>query len=146
SEMSCLLKDDLIDTLKRKLVKLETTGNENELLSERLRQSERELVNIKKEAANLQNMLQQSQAQYMALDKKYNKAKRLVREYQQREVDMCHREEFYQQLVTGKRHREYNAFFGEETLPRSFVINFLEHELQEAQRKGRFQGDCHSDE
>ncbi|TMW43227.1 hypothetical protein DOY81_011693 [Sarcophaga bullata] len=131
--MSCLLKDDLIDTLKRKLVKLETTGNENELLSERLRQSERELVNIKKEAANLQNMLQQSQAQYMALDKKYNKAKRLVREYQQREVDMCHREEFYQQLLQEKD-TEYNALV--KKLKDRVII--LEHELQEAQRKGGF--------
>lgn len=33
-------------------------------------------------------MLQQSQTQFTALDRKYSKAKRLVREYQQREVDM----------------------------------------------------------
>lgn len=111
-------------------MKLETTGNENELLSERLRQSERELGNIKKEAANLQNMLQQSQAQYMALDKKYNKAKRLVREYQQRELDMCHREEFYQQLLQEKD-TEYNALVKK---LKDRVIN-LEHELQETQRK-----------
>lgn len=115
------------------LVKLETTGNENELLSERLRQSERELVNIKKEASNLQNMLQQSQGQYMALDKKYNKAKRLVREYQQREIDMCHREEFYQQLLQEKD-TEYNALVKK---LKDRVIN-LEHELQETQRKAGF--------
>lgn len=70
------------------LVKLETTGNETELLAERLRQTEKELTNIKKEAINYQNMLQQSQLQFTTLDRKYNKAKRLVREYQQREVDM----------------------------------------------------------
>uniref|UniRef100_A0A1I8Q7X3 Neurabin-1 n=1 Tax=Stomoxys calcitrans TaxID=35570 RepID=A0A1I8Q7X3_STOCA len=133
SEMSCLLKEDIIENLRRKLVKLETTGNENELLSERLRQSERELVNIKKEASNLQNMLQQSQAQYMALDKKYNKAKRLVREYQQREIDMCHREEFYQQLLQEKD-TEYNALVKK---LKDRVIN-LEHELQETQRKAGF--------
>ncbi|XP_017477051.1 PREDICTED: uncharacterized protein LOC108367039 isoform X2 [Rhagoletis zephyria] len=128
-----------VESLKRllqehkALVKLETTGNENELLSERLRQSERELTNIKKEAANLQNMLQQSQGQYMALDKKYNKAKRLVREYQQREVDMCHREEFYQQLLQEKD-TEYNALVKK---LKDRVIN-LEHELQETQRKAGF--------
>lgn len=33
-------------------------------------------------------MLQQSQSQFTTLDRKYSKAKRLVREYQQREVDM----------------------------------------------------------
>ncbi|XP_034104401.1 uncharacterized protein LOC117568110 isoform X9 [Drosophila albomicans] len=133
SEMGCLVKEEIIQNLKRKLVKLETTGNENELLSERLRQSERELGNIKKEAANLQNMLQQSQAQYMALDKKYNKAKRLVREYQQRELDMCHREEFYQQLLQEKD-TEYNALVKK---LKDRVIN-LEHELQETQRKAGF--------
>ncbi|XP_016965559.1 uncharacterized protein LOC108034869 isoform X13 [Drosophila biarmipes] len=132
-EMGCLVKEEIIQNLKRKLVKLETTGNENELLSERLRQSERELGNIRKEAANLQNMLQQSQGQYMALDKKYNKAKRLVREYQQRELDMCHREEFYQQLLQEKD-TEYNALVKK---LKDRVIN-LEHELQETQRKAGF--------
>lgn len=116
-----------------KLVKLETTGNENELLNERLRQTERELANIKKEASNYQNMLQQSQAQYMALEKKYNKAKRLVREFQQREVDMVHREEFYLQLVQEKD-TEYNALVKK---LKDRVIN-LEQELQETQRKAGF--------
>ncbi|XP_055915349.1 uncharacterized protein LOC129948388 isoform X3 [Eupeodes corollae] len=133
SEMSCLLKEDIITNLRRKLVKLETTGNEDELLNERLRQTERELTNIKKEASNLQNMLQQSQSQYMALDKKYNKAKRLVREFQQREVDMVHREEFYQQLLQEKD-TEYNALVKK---LKDRVIN-LEHELQETQRKAGF--------
>ncbi|BFF99334.1 uncharacterized protein DMAD_07260 [Drosophila madeirensis] len=133
SEMGCLIKEEIIQNLKRKLVKLETTGNENELLSERLRQSERELGNIRKEAANLQNMLQQSQGQYMALDKKYNKAKRLVREYQQRELDTCHREEFYQQLMR-ENDNEYNALVKK---LKDRVIN-LEHELQETQRKAGF--------
>lgn len=67
---------------------METTGNESELLAERLRQTEKELVNIKKETINYQNMLQQSQTQFAVVDRKYTKAKRLVREYQQREVDM----------------------------------------------------------
>lgn len=125
-----------VESLKRllqELVKLETTGNENELLNERLRQTERELANIKKEASNYQNMLQQSQAQYMALEKKYNKAKRLVREFQQREVDMVHREEFYLQLVQEKD-TEYNALVKK---LKDRVIN-LEQELQETQRKAGF--------
>lgn len=70
------------------LVKLEATGNENELLAERLRQTEKDLSQTQKESVNFQNMLQQSQSQFTTLDRKYNKAKRLVREYQQREVDM----------------------------------------------------------
>lgn len=78
-------------------------------------------------------MLQQSQAQYMALEKKYNKAKRLVREFQQREVDMVHREEFYLQLVQEKD-TEYNALVKK---LKDRVIN-LEQELQETQRKAGF--------
>lgn len=69
-------------------MKLEATGNETELLAERLRQTEKDLINIRKEAINYQNMLQQSQLQFTTIERKYNKAKRLVREYQQREVDM----------------------------------------------------------
>lgn len=67
---------------------MEATGNENELLTERLRQTEKDLTQSKKDSSNFQNMLQQSQSQFTTLDRKYNKAKRLVREYQQREVDM----------------------------------------------------------
>lgn len=67
---------------------MEATGNENELLAERLRQAEKDLSQARKESLNFQNMLQQSQSQFTTLDRKYNKAKRLVREYQQREVDM----------------------------------------------------------
>lgn len=69
-------------------MKLEATGNENELLAERLRQTEKDLSHAHKEAINYQNMLQQSQSQFTTIERKYNKAKRLVREYQQREVDM----------------------------------------------------------
>lgn len=78
-------------------------------------------------------MLQQSQAQYMALDKKYSKAKRLVREFQQREADMVHREEFYLQLLQEKD-TEYNALVKK---LKDRIIN-LEQELQETQRKAGF--------
>lgn len=71
-----------------KLVKLEATGNENELLVERLRQAEKDLSQAKKESTNYQNMLQQSQIQFTTLEQKYIKVKRLVLEYQQREADM----------------------------------------------------------
>ena len=67
---------------------MEATGNENELLAERLRQTEKDLSQTRRESLNFQNMLQQSQSQFTTLDRKYSKAKRLVREYQQREVDM----------------------------------------------------------
>lgn len=70
---------------------MEATGNENELLVERLRQAEKDLSQAKKESTNCQNMLQQSQSQFTAIEQKYVKVKRLVLEYQQREADMVRR-------------------------------------------------------
>ncbi len=42
------------------------------------------------------------------MEKKYSKVKKLIKEFQQREVDFLHREEFYQQLLQEKD-VEYNA-------------------------------------
>lgn len=76
--------------------------------SAKLRESERNLAAAKKELSTYQEMLEKSQGQYAVLEKKYNRAKRVVREFQQRELDMIHREEFYQQLLQEKD-TEYNA-------------------------------------
>lgn len=115
------------------MVKLETTGSETELITERLRQADKELANMKKETINYQNMLQQSQTQFGVIERKYNKAKRLVRDYQQREVDMVHQEEVYLQLIQEKD-TEYNALVKK---LKDRVIN-LEQELQDTQRKAGF--------
>lgn len=112
------------------LVKLEATGNESELLAERLRQTEKDLAVIRKESQNYQNMLQQSQSQFAAIERKYTKAKRLVREYQQREADMVHQEEFYIQLLQEKD-TEYNSLVKR---LKDRVIH-LEQELQDTQSK-----------
>lgn len=109
---------------------MEATGNENELLTERLRQTEKDLTQARKESSNFQNMLLQSQSQFTTLDRKYNKAKRLVREYQQREVDMVHHEEVYLQLIQEKD-TEYNALVKN---LKDRIIN-LEKELQDTQIK-----------
>lgn len=75
-------------------------------------------------------MLQQSQSQFVTIERKYTKAKRLVRDYQQREVDMVHQEEFYIQLLQEKD-TEYNSLVKK---LKDRVIN-LEQELQDTQRK-----------
>ncbi|XP_055688674.1 uncharacterized protein LOC129793094 isoform X8 [Lutzomyia longipalpis] len=118
---------------REKLIKLESTGNEAELLNERLRQMEQELVNTKKESTNYQSMLQQSQAQYTVLDKKYMKAKRIVREFKQRELELIHREEFYLQCLQEKD-TEYNALV--KKLKDRVIC--LEQELEGTQRKAGF--------
>ncbi|KAJ8933539.1 hypothetical protein NQ314_013952, partial [Rhamnusium bicolor] len=96
----------------------------------RLREAERNLMTTKKEVQTYQNMLEQSQTQYLVLEKKYCKAKQLVREFQQRELDMLHREDFYQQLLQEKD-TEYNALV--KNLKDRIIA--LEQELLDTQRK-----------
>lgn len=74
----------------------------------RLRDSERQLHSVKKEIRTYQDILEQSQSQHMVLEKKYAKAKKLLREFQQREADLLHKEEFYIQLLHEKD-TEYNT-------------------------------------
>lgn len=101
-----------------------------EQVNNRLRDAEKQLVSMKKEALTFQNMLEQSQAQYQALEKKYSRAKQLVRDFQQRELDLLHREDFYQQLLQEKD-TEYNALV--KNLKDRIIA--LEQDLLDTQRK-----------
>ncbi|XP_014248295.1 neurabin-1 isoform X2 [Cimex lectularius] len=74
----------------------------------KLREVERNLAAVKKDNASYQDMLHQTQEQYIALEKKYTKTKRLVKEFHQREAELLHREEFYLQMLEEKD-TEYNA-------------------------------------
>lgn len=96
----------------------------------KLKEAERNLLSARKEVQTYQNMLEQSQTQYLTLEKKYSKAKQLVREYQQRELDMLHREDFYQQLLQEKD-TEYNALV--KNLKDRIIA--LEQDLLDTQRK-----------
>ncbi|XP_062553358.1 uncharacterized protein LOC134218414 isoform X3 [Armigeres subalbatus] len=119
--------------LKQQLIKYQENCKEADALSERVKQTERELANIKKEANNYQNMLQQSQAQYLTLEKKYGRVKKILREYQHRERDMIQFQEYYVQHLQEKD-TEYNALVKK---LKDRVIH-LEQELQETQRKAGF--------
>lgn len=101
-----------------------------EELSLKLRDAESKLSSARKEIMTHQNMLEQSQNQYFVLQKKYDKAKQLVREFQQRELDMIHREDFYQQLLQEKD-TEYNSLVKN---LKDRIIS-LEQELLETQKK-----------
>jgi len=48
------------------------------------------------------------QERYVNLEKKYLKLKRILKEFQQREADLLHREEYYLQVLQEKD-TEYNA-------------------------------------
>lgn len=107
--------------------------DENEKLeqtNQKLQELEKSLNLSRKELNTYQNMLEQSQNQYADLEKKYNKAKHLVREFHQRELDMLHREDFYQQLLQEKD-TEYNALV--KNLKDRIIA--LEQSLLETQRK-----------
>lgn len=91
------------------------------------------MANIKKETINYQNMLQQAQTHHATVERKYAKAKRLVRDYQQREIDMVHQEEVYMQLLQEKD-TEYNALVHR---LKDRVIS-LEQKLQDTQRRAGF--------
>lgn len=119
--------------LKQQLIKYQENCKEADALADRIKQTERELANIKKEANNYQNMLQQSQAQYVALEKKYGRVKKILREYQHRERDMIQFQEYYVQHLQEKD-TEYNALVKK---LKDRVIH-LEQELQETQRKAGF--------
>uniref|UniRef100_A0A1B6DTA3 Neurabin-1 n=1 Tax=Clastoptera arizonana TaxID=38151 RepID=A0A1B6DTA3_9HEMI len=123
--------------LLQELEELEEIGASKEEVLEKLRQSgmklkevERSLSVSKKEVCTYQDMLEQSQGQHIVLEKKYYKAKRLLREFQQRETDLLHREEFYMQLLQEKD-TEYNALV---KALKDRVIQ-VEQELLETQRK-----------
>lgn len=107
--------------------------DENEKLEQtnvRLQELEKSLSLSRKELIMYQNMLEQSQNQYTDLEKKYNKTKHMVREFHQRELDMLHREDFYQQLLQEKD-TEYNALV--KNLKDRIIA--LEQSLLETQRK-----------
>lgn len=84
------------------LIRYQTVSNETEMLSEKLKQTERDLADIRKEANNYQNMLQQSQAQYSTLERKYSKIKKMLRDFQQRDRDMIQFQEYYLQHLQEK--------------------------------------------
>lgn len=48
------------------------------------------------------------QERYVSLEKKYMKLKKILKEFQQREADLLHREEYYLQVLQEKD-TEYNA-------------------------------------
>lgn len=126
---------DSLKQLLQELMDLENDGDENstDKLSRtmnRLKEVERCLATTRNEARTYQDMLEKSQNQYQQLEKKYSRAKKLVREFQQRELDMLHREEFYQQLLQEKD-TEYNALV--KNLKDRVIC--LEAELKNTQKK-----------
>ncbi|XP_070496132.1 serine-rich adhesin for platelets isoform X4 [Chironomus tepperi] len=122
-----------VESLKRllqELIRYQAISNETEILCEKLKQNERDLTDIRKEANNYQNMLQQSQTQYATLERKYSKVKKILRDFQQRDRDMIQFQEYYLQHLQEKD-TEYNALVKK---LKDRVIS-LEQELQDTQKR-----------
>lgn len=79
----------------------------NDQTNQKLQETEHNLLLSRNEVSTYQNMLEQSQNQYVILEKKYNRSKQLLRQFQEKEQDMIHREDFYLQLLKEKD-TEYN--------------------------------------
>ncbi|GAB6028212.1 hypothetical protein CHUAL_002407 [Chamberlinius hualienensis] len=77
-------------------------------LLDRLHEAEKIVEGTKKEIATYQDMLEESQGQYILLEKKYYKAKKLIKDFQLREHDLIHREEYHVSVLQEKD-QEYNA-------------------------------------
>ncbi|XP_050531955.1 neurabin-1 isoform X2 [Daktulosphaira vitifoliae] len=80
-----------------------------------------------------QAMLQTSEERYVNLEKKYLKLKKILKEFQQREADLIHKEEYYLEVLQEKD-TEYNALV---KALKDRVIQ-VEHELLETQRRAGF--------
>ncbi|BET02951.1 SAM [Nesidiocoris tenuis] len=113
SQLKQAVAESEVNRLKSRLEELEKGARDD--LGDRLRETtlklrevERNLASVRKDNASYQDMLHQTQEQYIALEKKYVKTKRLVREFHQRETELLHREEFYLQMLQEKD-TEYNA-------------------------------------
>ncbi|XP_034249433.1 uncharacterized protein LOC117650265 isoform X3 [Thrips palmi] len=134
SQQRLAVADSEVARFRDRLMELEQRGSSGteeyverlRRMSARLRETERSLMSSKKDVSSFQEMLEQSQGQLSVVEKKYSKAKRLVRELEQREADLL-------QLLREKD-TEYNA------LVRSLkdrVIR-LEQELMDTQKRGGF--------
>lgn len=132
--------------LKGKLIHLESIENQKkdyekkcESMAKQLRDQEKSLEKSRKEMNQYQDLLEGSQGQYIALEKrmkgdftalekKYHKAKKLIKEYQSREKDFIQeRESLLQQQA--EKDQQYNALV-KSLKDRVFR---LEGELAEAQ-------------
>lgn len=91
------------------------------------------LLSTKKQSEIYQNMLVRSKDQYAVLEKRYSKIKQILRQFQDLELNLLHRENFYQKLLQEKD-AEYNATINH----LKDHIRMLEQVVQEAQGKTNF--------
>ncbi|XP_050430414.1 uncharacterized protein LOC126839262 isoform X3 [Adelges cooleyi] len=141
SRLNVAKAEDEVSKLKTRVEELEWNGASNKKeISDKLIQSGLHLNELdkclyvaKRDKETYQGMLQTSEERYINLEKKYLKLKKILKEFQQREADLIHREEYYLQVLQEKD-TEYNALV---KALKDRVIQ-VEHELLETQRRAGF--------
>ncbi|KAG7156820.1 Neurabin-1-like [Homarus americanus] len=121
----------------QQLLEMEKVVTENTQYTSQLLEAQNKMTELDgqlqsklSEVSTYQDMLEQSQGQFIVLEKKYYKAKKIIKEYQGRERDFLHREEYHiTQLEDKDSH--YNALV---KALKDRVIH-LEAELTNAQKK-----------
>ncbi|XP_069165716.1 uncharacterized protein Spn isoform X13 [Procambarus clarkii] len=126
-----------VTKLKMTLLEMEKVVTENTQYTSQLLDAQNKMAEMDcqlqskvSEVSTYQDMLEQSQGQFIVLEKKYYKAKKIIKEYQGRERDFLHREEYHiTQLEEKDSH--YNALV---KALKDRVIH-LEGELTSVQKK-----------
>ncbi|XP_025205572.1 neurabin-1 isoform X6 [Melanaphis sacchari] len=141
SRLNVAKAEDEVSKLKTRVEELEWNGaNNKKEIADKLVQSGLHLNELDKclyvarrDKETYQGMLQTSEERYVNLEKKYIKLKKILKEFQQREADLLHREEYYLQVLQEKD-TEYNALV---KALKDRVIQ-VEHELLDTQRRAGF--------
>ncbi|CAI6343414.1 unnamed protein product [Macrosiphum euphorbiae] len=141
SQLNVAKAEDEVSKLKTRVEELEWNGaNNKKEIADKLVQSGLHLNELDKclyvarrDKETYQGMLQTSEERYINLEKKYTKLKKILKEFQQRETDLLHREEYYLQVLQEKD-TEYNALV---KALKDRVIQ-VEHELLDTQRRAGF--------
>ncbi|XP_029343320.1 neurabin-1 isoform X2 [Acyrthosiphon pisum] len=141
SRLNVAKAEDEVSKLKTRVEELEWNGaNNKKEIADKLVQSGLHLNELDKclyvarrDKETYQGMLQTSEERYINLEKKYTKLKKILKEFQQRETDLLHREEYYLQVLQEKD-TEYNALV---KALKDRVIQ-VEHELLDTQRRAGF--------
>ncbi|XP_077997784.1 uncharacterized protein LOC144450903 isoform X3 [Glandiceps talaboti] len=107
---------------KRLQLKLDQSNKKNETLEAVVAQNKAEIDLMK-------DQLEDSQGQYIALEKKYYKAKKLIKEFQHREQEFIQREEYFVQ-----QHAQSEEKSKKEIEQLEEKIKALERELENAKR------------
>ena len=123
------LSEEMIKTKQKYEQKMNEMQNQLEDTLVQLKQNECAIVSARKEVEQYNRLLEEIKTQYTTLEKKYHKSKKFIKEMQQKEQGMSHKEEVHIQMIQ-QRDQEYTALV--RVLKDRIIM--LERRLLEVQR------------